>query len=222
LNYIRNGILVLFIFFVSNPSLGKVAKKDLSTELPLLLKEVESKYTKGGTLSAHFTQINTNPNLSQKKTSQGTILVKRPSRFRWETLKPDPTLLVSDGSHFWLYTPPFDSDERGQLIEKKSSEMQSQLAQALLAGSFSSTRDMSIQQKSPSTFLLIPKKNTAGTITQIRLEIQPDQKLIQKVILNHQNGKSAEITLSDIVLGKAISDDVFVFTAPPNTDRIEQ
>jgi outer membrane lipoprotein carrier protein len=190
-------------------------------ELPQLLQEVEDKYTKLSTISAEFTQTNDDATTSKKKKSSGKIFVKRPSKIRWETLQPYNSLLVSDGRTYWYYTPPFDEGERGQVVEKKSSQIQSRLANALLAGSFSIARDMAIKQKSSSTFVLIPKPGSAGTVTQAVIEIDPDKKLIQKVILDHKGGNHSEISLSKIELGHPLEDDFFVFHAPANTDKVE-
>lgn len=35
----------------------------------------------------------------------GTVAVKRPNLFRWDTQKPDENLLVSDGKTVWYYNP---------------------------------------------------------------------------------------------------------------------
>ena len=148
-------------------------------------------------------------------------MVKRPDKLRWETLHPDMSLLVSDGHTFWFYTPPFDEGEHGQVIEKKSNEINSKLANALLSGRFSVAHDMKFRQESPSKFLLTPKPGTAGTVKRAEIEIDPELKLIQKVTLEHQGGNRSEITLSKIELGKKMGDDAFIFTAPPNTDKVE-
>lgn len=166
------------------------AKPAPAPQLPPLLKEVESLYTKSQTLSADFAQTTENAALLKTKKASGKILVKRPSKFRWETTKPDPNLFISDGSRFWYYTPPFDEGERGQVVEKEAAGNQSKMASTLLSGSFSMVRDMKVKTLSPSRFLLIPKKGTAGTVLQATIEVNPDSKIIQKVILEHQGGKS--------------------------------
>lgn len=190
--------------------------------LPPLLQEIEAKYTKASTLTADFSQTNNDMALGQKKTSSGKIFVKRPSKMRWETTKPDSSLLVSNGMSFWFYTPPFDEGERGQVIEKKSAEIQSKLANALLSGSFSMARDMVIREKTPSLYLLIPKAGTAGTVTQATIEVDRDKKLIQKVILDHKGGNRSEVALSQIELGKPLKEELFNFKAPPNTDYLDE
>ena len=193
-----------------------------SKSIPPLLAEIETKYSKAATLSAEFEQTTHDAVLAKAKKSSGKIFIKRPSKVRWETLKPDKNLLVSDGAHFWYYTPPFDPDERGQVIEKKTSDVQSRLAQSLLSGAFSMNREIILREKSPSVFVLVPKKGTAGTVTQATVEIDPEQKLIRKVILDHKGGNKAEITLSQIRLGEPLGNDLFSFQAPPNTDKINE
>ncbi len=193
-----------------------------NTKLPSLLAEIQAKYAKAGTLEAQFTQVNTIAALKQKKTSSGRILAKRPNKVRWETLKPDPNLLVSDGKKFWFYTPPFDEDEHGQVIERKASDIQSKLANALLAGSFSTVKGMKIQQESETRFMLIPKPGTAGSVMKAEVDVNPAQKTIEKVTLEHQGGNRSEITLSQIELGKPLENKLFEFTAPSHTDRVDE
>jgi outer membrane lipoprotein carrier protein len=190
--------------------------------LPALLQEVETKYANAATLQAEFAQINESAALKTKKSTSGRIMVKRPDKLRWETLKPDMSVLVSDGKKFWFYTPPFDEDEHGQVIERKSAETNSKLANALLSGRFSAARDMRIKAQGKSRFVLTPKPGSAGTVSRATIDIEPEKKLIQKVILDHRGGNRSEITLSHIELGKPMDDDLFIFTAPPNTDKVTQ
>ncbi len=187
--------------------------------LPKILKEIEKIYSQSKTISAQFSQVNENAALSSKKMSQGTLLIKLPSKIRWETKSPDSNLLVSDGHHFWFYTPPFETGEMGQVIQKKSSEVQTQLATALLAGSFSS-QNLTIRQESPFRFSLTPKPGSAGTVIRVILEINPTQKRVQKVNLEHQGGNRTEITLSEIELGVSLKDELFFFKPPPHTESI--
>lgn len=190
--------------------------------LPPILQEVEKKYGEASTLTADFTQVNESVTMKTKKKSSGVILFKRPDKIRWETYSPDKSLLISDGKRFWFYTPPFEEGENGQVIERKSSEIKSKLAHALLSGSFSAARDMKIESLPNSEFKLIPKPGTAGTVSEARILIDPEKKLIQKVTLEHQDGNRSEITLDRIELGKPLGEQLFFFEAPPNTDRITQ
>jgi outer membrane lipoprotein carrier protein len=203
---------------------AKPKRAPLTTQIPKLLREVEAQYVKAGTLEAEFTQVTETAALKRKKTSSGTIQVKRPNKFRWETRKPESemSLLISDGKKYWYYTPPFDEGERGQLIERKSSETQSRLANALLSGEFSSARGMKFEVITPSTFALFPKKGTAGTVTRAEVEVDSAKKQIRRVTLEHRDGNKAEISLTNIALGKPAEEAAFHFSPPPNTDRVTE
>ena len=115
-----------------------------SEPLPALLRDVEVKYASAQTLTAHFSQVVQGVVSKQKQTSRGIIKFKRPDKIRWETQEPDANLFISNGVTAWYYQPPFDEGDRGQYHERKASEVQTKLANALLSGSFSAARDMRI------------------------------------------------------------------------------
>lgn len=192
-----------------------------ASKLPELLKKVEKKYTEAGTLFAKFEQTNHSVVTGRDTKSSGDIAFKRPDKVRWQTLKPNPSLLVSDGKRFWFYTPPFDETEHGQLIERKTSEVQSRVAQSMLSGAFSSARDVKVEEVSPSQFHLNFKKGTAGTVESARIEVDPEKLEIHKVTLYNTDGNTSEIALSEIQLGKELADSTFVFVAPPGTDHVK-
>ncbi|MFL5813838.1 MAG: outer membrane lipoprotein chaperone LolA [Bdellovibrionia bacterium] len=236
------AILNLMVLMVSTPFLSKgvladepvavhtrktpnsVPAQKKSISLPPLLKEVEAKYFKASTLIADFIEADQSNTTKQTKKSSGKIQFKRPGKLHWETLKPDHNILISDGKKFWFYTPPFDEGEAGQYIEKDASKVQTKFAQGLLAGTFSynvSSGNMTVTQTNATDFIVIPKKGTGGTVKQATLKVDPQQKLITGVDLQHRGGNTSHITLSNIQLGKPLDDSLFHFTPPPNTEQMK-
>lgn len=196
-----------------------------SAALPKVLQEIETKYSQAGTIQAQFEQVTESAGLQRKKHSSGTITIKTPDKIRWETLSPDKNLLISDGKTFWFYTPPFDTEENGQLIERKGKDIRSTLTSALMTGSFSAAQrnaKMKIIRNTPAEYTLLLKKGSAGTVTQAKIQINLKEKLIQKVTLTHSDGNTAEISLSQILLGQKTEDSLFTFNAPPNTDIVKE
>ena len=197
------------------------AKSPIRAVLPEELVRVEKKYASARTLRALFTQVNRSAIApAGSRESSGKIYLERPHLVRWETLLPDPSLLVGKATQFLFYTPPFDEDERGQLVTKKASQVQSRLASALLAGDFSFIEQMQITQEAPHRFRLTPRKGLAGTVREATLEIEPASQLITRVRLQHHGGNSSDISLREIELGVSLSPSLFEMTVPPNTDRI--
>ncbi len=194
------------------------------SSVPPLLQQVELKYSQSKTLSASFVQIQDHWMTSQKKQTTGQIWIQHPHKIRWETQTPEKNLFISNGTLCWFYTPPFEAGDRGQWIEQKSTEVQSQWMYALLSASFASlvqSGKVRFQQKTPTIWVLTPvQSNTAGTVTEALLHIDLRSKLVQKVILTHLNGNHSEIVLSRVQFGKPLSDSLFRFSVPPGTDRI--
>jgi outer membrane lipoprotein carrier protein len=212
---------LLALLLLPLPALAAKPAASGKAFLPQILQEVEAKYALAKTLQAEFSQVNEVASLKTKKTSNGVIAVKRPDKLRWETKAPDPNLLVSDGKKFWFYTPPFDPTEHGQVVERPSSKIQSKLANALLSGSFSVARDMKIEAEGAFKYVLTPKPGSAGTVKKAWIEINPTERLIQRVTIEHRGGNRSEITLSKIELGTDLGDDQFEFKAPAGTDKID-
>lgn len=204
---------------------NKQTSKVTTAALPKILQEIETKYSKAGSIEAQFDQTTESATLQRKKHSSGTIVIKTPNKIRWETKTPDKNLLISDGNKFWFYTPPFAEGENGQLIERKGSDVRSGLASTLMTGSFTAAQrknKMKIIEKSPSEFTLIPKKGSAGTVDQASIYVDLNEKLITRVKLIHADGNIADISLSKIELGKPTEDNIFSFSPPPHTEIIEE
>lgn len=192
-----------------------------ATVIPSSLKEIEEKYSKAKTVTAKFEQETTSAALKTKKKSEGRIWVKRPGKFRWETLEPEPSISIGDGSRILHYTPPFDEGIPGQLLVSQASEVQSRLANVLLSGAFSLAGELKITARSPERYELTPRrKGAAGDVERAWVELDVQEKLIRKVTLEHFGGNRSEISLQDIRVGASVEDSLFRFDPPPGTEII--
>lgn len=190
--------------------------------IPAPLRAIEKKYQTEGQFEADLEQTTENASFKTVKKGKGRIWVKRPGQVRWETYSPDPSTLVTDGKTYWYYTPPFDANEAGQLIEKPASKVKSELATVLLAGEFSRSKNLRISGVGHNQFKVIPKKGSAGSVQQAILEIDPTSSTIRRIEILHTDGNRAEITLKDMRFGAQadIHGETFRFRAPPRTERM--
>lgn len=182
--------------------------------------QVEAKYAKGGTLSADFEQVTESKTLNRVKKSRGRLSMRQPGSVRWETTAPEPSTLVSDGKTYWLYTPPFDAGENGQVIEKPASQIHNQLANSILAGTVSKNPNLKVKALSKNQFEILPQKSVGGTVRRAVVEVDAREQVIRKLTLEHIDGNRAEITLSKVEVGTPFKPDFFSFIPPPNTDRV--
>ena len=191
-----------------------------SVVLPPLLEKVQQEYQKASGIEAEFEQLTDVKATKQKKKAEGRIWIKRPNKLRWETLNPDPNILVSDGKTFWFYTPPFEKGERGQVIVKKTAQIQTQFLNALLSGTFDFGKGTVITTKPNSVFVLKPKSGSAGDVQTAEVTVNETSHKIEKVYLQHHSGNTTEIKLKEIKLTSKTPEELFHFTPDHNTDKI--
>lgn len=216
------SLLITSTAYAKKKTIPKSAPQKLAPQMvPGLLQEIEAKYAKAETLVAAFSQQDELAALKRKKASSGRLSIRRPDKVRWETVRPHPGVFVSDGKKVWMYTPPFDEGEAGELRMGKASQIHSKLAQALLSGSFSMAVDMKIEATSSSEFKLTPLPGAAGSVLKASIKVNLDKRLIEKVMLEHKGGNKTEISLTEIELGRDLPDAAFAFVAPANTVTVK-
>jgi outer membrane lipoprotein carrier protein len=192
-----------------------------ANDLPPLLEKVQTEYQKSAGLEARFEQFTDVKATKQKKKAEGKIWIKRPNKLRWETINPDPNILVSDGKTFWFYTPPFDKGERGQVLIKKTAQVQTQFLNALLSGSFEFGKSQTtVEAQSKNVFLLKPKAGSAGDVLTAEITINETTNKIERVFLTHLSGNTTEIKLQEVKLTSQLDDKMFHFVPDHNTDKI--
>ena len=190
-------------------------------KLPALLEKVQAEYMKSAGIEAKFEQITDVKATKQKKKAQGRIWIKRPNKLRWETINPDPNILISDGKTFWIYTPPFEKGERGQVMIKKTAQVQTQFLNALLSGSFDFGKmNIAIAPKAANVFILRPKEGTAGDVQTAEVTINQANNQIERVYIVHSSGNETEIKLQEIKLTSSLDEKLFKYTPDRNTDKI--
>lgn len=209
-----------FQFSFSNILLLALANHAYANKLPPALDQVQAEYKKVAGIEARFEQATVIKSTKQTKNTSGKIWIKRPNKLRWETINPDPNILVSDGKTFWFYTPPFDKGERGQVIIKKTAQVQTQFLNALLSGSFEFGKQTQVEEKSKTHFLLRPKKGTAGDVDVAEVMINEKNHQIEQVVLTHQSGNKTDIKMQNVKLQASLDDKLFRFIPDRNTDRI--
>ncbi len=140
--------------------------------------EVFLKSTKSG--RADFTQVVTPPAKAgqtsvRSKTSKGQFSFVRPTRFRFDYLKPFPQVIVADGQILWLY----DAD-----LEQVTARKQTQALGSTPAALVATAVDLSALQKEFSIeaqadadglqWVQATPKNRESTIQSVRMGLRAD------------------------------------------------
>lgn len=158
--------------------------------------------------------------LNQKFT--GTMQVKRPGQFRWETSSPSKQLIVTSGKTVWIYDPDLEQAVRQNLDDQVGN------TPALLLSGQSSTIMKSFRVTQPKAnepfFVLYPKADD-GVFESLGIRFSntaSGQGAPSQMILKDSLGQQTTINFSNVKLNPALSAAAFNFVPPKGTDVIDQ
>jgi len=219
-------IFIITLLAFVNSSANSADTK--GSTMPASIVEIEKKYSASKSMSASFDQTKTIKAFKLKKSSQGVVFIDRPDKIRWEHSAPDKTIMVGDGNIIKVYTPPFDKDDRGQLIIEKASRIHSSIIRDLLSGAFSLIKGVEVKQIEPNVYELTPRnpKKSFDGVAKAHIVIDTIKSEIRNVALFHVGGNLTEITFKDVKLGEKLKAGLFDISPPKDntdiTDRVTE
>lgn len=158
--------------------------------------------------------------LNQKFT--GTMQVKRPGQFRWETTSPSKQLIVTSGNTVWIYDPDLEQAVRQNLDDQVGN------TPALLLSGQSATIMKSFRVTQPKAsepfFVLYPKADD-GVFESLGIRFSSTssgQGAPSQMILKDSLGQQTTINFSNVKLNPTLSANAFNFVPPKGTDVIDQ
>ena len=171
------------------------------------------------TLRAKFSQIVVDASGKQLETGQGSLLVRRPGRFRWEYTPSGAgaQLLVADGSNLWFY-----DRELQQATVKPAAAALTATPIMLLSGSPAELRAAFIVagagERGALNWVQVTPRSATAEFSSAELGFR-GEKLVRLVIHDRLN-QTDTLELSDSVRGANVSDAELSFTPPAGVDVI--
>lgn len=169
------------------------------------------------TVSAKFTQIQTNERGEKLASSSGEMILSRPGRFRWSYTQPYDQLMVCDGAKIWLYDP-----DLSQVTVRPAAEALSGTPAALLAQKSTLTDQFSIEelgQRQGSEGVRLRPLNADGDFEAIELWLSrgaPD-----RMVFLDRIGNRTEVAFSQIQVNGKIDETQLRFKPPKGVEVVE-
>lgn len=210
---------MLFTLLFSLPALAATDKKAPAFSLGKL----QSVYKSTGSVDAEFTQEVYQASLARTKTSQGSLRLSKPGLVRWEIQEPEASVMVSDGRKVSYFTPDARGKGKGQVIERKATELQKQPIFRILTGEAPLDQEFTLvgkpQKEGQITSLELAPKKPMADLATLKLRVGA-KYLIEELILETQSGNKTKITLRNQSLGDKLPPALFQFKAPPGTEVV--
>ena len=171
--------------------------------------------------SASFEQVSSDAGGQEVERSEGSLLIQRPGRFRWEYLKPYPQLIVADGAELYMYDPDLE-----QVTIKAMDESLSRTPALLLTSEEPLGNNFIVG--APETFDgllwvdLRPRGgdgDVKGDFDTIWIGFDENGALAAMKIIDGF-GQTTRLYFRDGVRDAEVPDNAFVFVPPVGTDVI--
>jgi len=188
--------------------------------LDQIIERVEKQYADPG-FSARFFQTSTLKAMQITENASGLLMAKRPDRMRWEYEKPEPQVVVTDGTNLWVYRP----NDNQVMIGKAPTFFGDGKGAGFLSDIERVRRNFTITlegmtQNSEYRLKLLPKKKTFD-IAVIHLGVSSVTFDVVEVVTANEYGDETRILLTDIQHRKDLDDDLFRFKIPEGADIIK-
>ena len=191
------------------------------TALGQLMDKLQNKYDSMETLRAGFTQSYHSKRFSEKITESGVVYLRKGGFMKWQYLKPEKKVFVSDGNYFYYYVV-----EDKQVIQARVAQNADQRSPALfLAGSGNFIQDFRAEWADPrpgSHLLKLTPLRPQSDFKYLIVDVDPVSGLILRMEVVDAYDNRTEYIFQQIQENPEIPSDFFTFRPPPGTDVIYQ
>jgi len=174
-------------------------------------------FAKGlNSVSAAFEQRVVDAKGGQGKATKGTLGLKAPRQFRWDTTAPYHQLIVADGEKVWIYDEDLEQvSVRAQGTEEAHSPL------TVLTDLSQLDRDFTTSEQGEHdglTWLRLKSKDKEPQFAYADLGF--DGSGLQRMAFEDTIGDKTEIRFSDWKRNPQLSGDAFKFTPPQGVDVV--
>lgn len=216
--------LMLLFIFCSSLTFAKDLKvpkdpTDLKTLKELkafsAVESLQEKLNDIHSMSAEFKQLVEAEGKELSKSS-GVMILDRPGKFRWQTIKPSKQLVVADGKQIWMY----DEDLEQVTIKKQAKTIDG--VAFFLSKDNDLEKDFKISTKrigNETTYYLNPKRSTSN-FKRIQLIFETND--LKAIAMKDQLGQHTLIQFFNSKINIRIAENSFQFVPPKGTDIIKE
>lgn len=154
---------------------------------------------------------------AQNGTFSGTMSLKRPNNFRWNITSPSEQLIVTNGSHLWVYDKDLE-----QVTRQNTDNQVGNTPALLLSGDPSKiSKNFKITQPNGNKnyYVLYPKSSNAN-FKNLAISFSGGKPVM--MVLNDSLGQVTSIKFTNVKMNPSIANSQFNFKAPAGVDVINQ
>jgi len=177
------------------------------------------------TLRAEFTQQVTDGRGSEVQRANGSLVIQRPGKFRWELTpinvkgaRQAPQLMIADGKNLWFYDRDLD-----QVSVKPAASALTATPASLLSGDGKLTEFFDVRadgQRDGLTWVrVMPKRNDAD-FREVQIGFEGKGAELKRMVLKDKLGQTVRLEFNVSARNVPVNDTEVKFTPPAGADVI--
>ena len=170
-------------------------------------------------MTADFSEVVLSADGSQLQSSNGTMAILRPGKFRWITLQPMQQQIITDGKTVWVYDKALAQVIVRQLNQSIGQTPILLLTQTHVYLNHQFTIKTLTNKEAGQWFLLTPIESNQ-MFSQVVLGFQDNQ--IKEMHFSNQLSQETIVKFSNIKINSSVSASDFVFKVPQGVDVVNQ
>ncbi len=219
-------LCTLYLVFL-NPDLTQASSEGshlntdpVSNTLEKIIQKIENRYA-GSDFSAHFEQRSTLAAMKISDTASGRVFFKHPGMMRWEYEKPDPQVIITNGTDLWIYRP-LDN----QVMVGKAPVFFGGGKGVSFLSDIQHLRkyfDVGLETSDPDGFhvlKLLPKEKRAD-LAEIFLTVEAQSAVVVRIVTHNAYKDETRIQLTGHRFGQNLNKSLFYFVIPEKIDVLQ-
>jgi outer membrane lipoprotein carrier protein len=180
-------------------------------------KAIQQKYESLDSFRADFKQQLKNAASGEIEEREGSIAYEKPGLIRWETVRPEPEVLVVGQEAVWNYFP------KDELAIKSPVEqvLGSKTMLRFISGKARLDEDFWIEDEGREAGLLklgLTPKNPEPSLVRATVWVDPETYLLRSILLIDFYGNANKLGLDNLVLDPKLPSGLFSFTPPEGVE----
>lgn len=205
--YIKLTAVLFISLFICNLSSASTVEEDV--------QKIQNAYSKIEDIKGSFIQKSYIKDLKKTETYKGSLLIKRPSKMRWEYKGEKPQEVIINNDRIIIYKKTDKQAYKGNFDR----QTYGQAPVALLNGFGNINEEFNITKKNDR--LILKPKKPMSNIVSIEIETSAENFPIKYFVINDTYSNKVEIRLENIEINTGVKDSIFNFSLPKGTNIYE-
>ena len=185
---------------------------------------LQQRYDQTTSLRANFRQTTAVAGFAGRElTAQGTVVLKKPGKLRWDYSTPDKQVLICDGDEVLFYV----AKQKQMMVSNATQYLNDDLTYAFFMGQGKLATNFVVEAMADSLLEeasyglhLIPKQ-PHGQVQSLNIWLDDDFQIIHLQIIDHLQATN-DIRLFHIIRNEPVAADTFLFVPPKGTEIVIQ